>query len=86
MHLRAVLQTLLGAAVDELLGEDLRVAGDVVDVLLRVDGRDLSAELLEALDDANGRVAMTRVVRGRETARAGTEDGDVDDASPWSRL
>ncbi len=48
----AVLEPLLGAEVDERLALDLRVAGDVEDVLLRVDGRDLAAELLEALEDA----------------------------------
>src|SRR5262249_31274266 len=75
----AVLEALLGAAVDEVLGQDLRVAGDVVDVLLRVDRGDLAAELFQALDDADGSVAMARVVRGGETGRAGAEDGDVDD-------
>src|SRR5262249_53751482 len=34
VHVRAVLEALLGTAVDELLRQDLRVAGDVVDVLL----------------------------------------------------
>jgi hypothetical protein len=64
VDVRAVLETLLGAAVDELLREDPRVAGNVVDVLFRIDGSDLPAELLEALDDADRRVSMPRVVRG----------------------
>ena len=34
VNLRAVLQALLGAELDELRAEDLRVTGDVVDVLL----------------------------------------------------
>jgi hypothetical protein len=79
VHLRAVLEALLGAAVDELLGQDLRIAGDVVDVLLRIHGGDLPAELLEALDDADCGVAVARVVRGGKPARACAENGDVDD-------
>src|SRR4029079_12437229 len=78
--LGAVLETLLGAEVDELRPLDLRVPGDVVDVLLRVDRRDLAAELLEALDDPDGRVAMARVIGGGEPDRAGSEDRYVDDA------
>src|SRR4029079_1241515 len=58
----------------------LRVPGDVVDVLLRVDRRDLAAELLEALDDPDGRVAMARVIGGGEPDRAASEDRYVDDA------
>ena len=54
--------------------------GDVVDVLLGVDRRDLAAELLEALDDPDGGVAVAGVVRGSEPGRARAEDGDVDDA------
>ena len=71
--------------VDELLGQDLRIAGDVVDVLLGIHGRDLSAELLEALDDADGGAAVARVVRGRKATRARAENGDVDDVSASTR-
>jgi hypothetical protein len=63
-------KALLDAEVDELLAEDLRVPGDVVDVLLRVGRRDLAPELLEALDDAHGRVAVAGVVGGGEPDRA----------------
>ena len=79
-HLGAVLEALLGAELDEPRAEDLRMAGDVVDVLLGVDRRDLAAELLQALDDPDGRVPVAGVVRGREPDGARSEDGDVDDA------
>src|SRR5207244_4367140 len=79
-HRGAVRQALLGAELDQLRAENLRVAGNVVDVLLGVDGRDLAAELLEALDDPHGGVAVAGVVRGREARGARPEDGDVDDA------
>ena len=79
-HLGAVLETLLDAEVDERLPEDLRVPGDVVDVLLRIGRRDLPAELLEALDDANRPVAVACVVGGSKAGRPRAEDRDVDDA------
>ena len=60
------LEALLDAEVDERLALDLRMPGDVEDVLLGVDGGDLAAELLEGLDDADGRLAMARVVRRRQ--------------------
>ena len=62
----AELEPLLGAELDERLALDLRVAGDVVDVLLRIDRGDLAAELLEALEDADRGLAVARVVGGRE--------------------
>ena len=54
--------------------------GDVVDVLLRVDRGHLAADLLQALDDPDGRVPVAGVVGGRQPRGAGAEDGDVDDA------
>src|SRR6266540_3567661 len=63
-----------------LFAEDLWVARDVVDVLFGIRRGDLPAELLEALDDANRRVAMTRVVSRREARRPRAEDRDVDEA------
>ena len=73
----AVLEALLGAEVDERLALDLRMAGDVVDVLLGIDRRDLAAELLEAFEDADGRLAMPGVVGGREPDGPGADDRDV---------
>ena len=73
------LEPLLRAEVDERLGPDLGMAGDVVDVLLRVDRGGLAAELAEALDDADGGVTMPRVVRRREADGACADDRDVDD-------
>src|SRR5207248_8764622 len=80
VHLRAPLEPLLGAGLDEVPAEDLRMPRDVVDVLLRVDGRDLAAELLDRVDDPNRGVAVAGVIRGGEPRRARPEDGDVDDA------
>ena len=71
---------MLDAKVDEVLSEDLRVPGDVVDVLLGVRRRDLAAELLQALDDPHGRVTVTGVIGGGEPNGARAENRDVDDA------
>jgi hypothetical protein len=79
MDVRAELEALLDAEVDERLALDLRVPGDVVDVLLRVDGSDLATELAEALDDADGGVAVPRVVGGSKANGARADDRDVDD-------
>src|SRR5207248_4313985 len=79
VHLRAPLEPLLGAELDEIAPEDLRVPRDVVDVLLRVDGRDLAAELLDRVDDPNRCVAVAGVVGGGETGRPRAENRDVDD-------
>src|SRR6201999_384944 len=77
-RLGTVLEALLDHAIDVLLAVDLREAGDVEDVLLRVDRGDLPAQLLEALDDAAARLAMAGVVRGCEARRPGADDRDVD--------
>ena len=72
--LGAELEALLDTEVDEGLALDLRVAGDVVDVLLRVDGSHLAAELAEALDDPDGGISMPCVVRDSEPNGAGADD------------
>ena len=73
------LETLLDAEIDERLPLDLGMAGDVVDVLLGIDGRHLAAELAEAFHDPDGGVAVPRVVGGCETDGTGADDRDVDD-------
>src|SRR6476646_3752260 len=77
---RAILEPLLRAELDKGLALDLRMPCNVEDVLLGIHGGDLAADLLEALDDPNGRIAMARVIRSSEAGRAGPEDRDVDDA------
>ena len=56
------------------------MARHVVDVLLGVDRRHLTADLLQALDDPNRAVTMAGVVRSGKPGGARSEDGDVDDA------
>src|SRR5919109_2347335 len=80
MDVGAELQALLDAEVDELLAENLRVAGDVVDVLLGIDRRHLAAELSEALDDADRSVTVAGVVRDGQTHGAGPDDRDITDS------
>ena len=80
MDVGAELQSLFYAKVDELLTEDLRMARDVINMLLGIDGGDLAAELAEALDDADRRVSVARVVGGREPHRPGADDRDVANA------
>ena len=80
VHVSAPLEALLGAELDEVAAQDLRVAGDVEDVLLGVDRRDLAPELLDRVDDSNGRVPVAGVVRSGEPSWARAENGDVDDA------
>src|SRR4051812_30659152 len=70
--LRAELEALLRAEIYKRLAADLRVAGDVVDVLLGIDRRDLAAQLLEALDDADRGLAMAAVVGRSEPDRPGS--------------
>ena len=78
--LRAVLEALLGAHLDELLPEDLRMPGDVEHVLLGIGRGHLTPELLEALDDPNRRIAVPCVIRSREPDGARAQDRDVDEA------
>src|SRR5207247_7428446 len=49
---RLPLQPLLGHSLHEVLGEDLGEARDVEDVLLRVERRELAADLIEVVDQA----------------------------------
>src|SRR4029077_10357150 len=77
---RPILEPLLRTELHERLALDLRMPCNVEDVLLGVHGGDLAADLLEALDDPNGRIAMARVIRGSEAGLARPEDRDVDDA------
>src|SRR5262249_52497090 len=80
-NLGAVLEALLRAQLYQRLTLDLWVAGDVVDVLLGIDSRDLPAELLEAFDDPHRGIAMACVIRGRQARWAGAEDRDVGDVA-----
>jgi len=49
-------------------------------VFLGIRRRDLAADLLEALDDPDGAVAVSDVVRGGEPGGASAQNRHVDDA------
>jgi hypothetical protein len=80
MDVRAKLEALLDTEVDERLALNLWVPGDIEDVLLRVNGRDLAPQLLEALDDADRGIAVAGVVRRSEPDGAAADDRDIADA------
>ena len=55
------------------------MAGHVEDPLLRIQRRELAAELGQRVDDARGRLAHAGPERGGEAHRAGADDRDVAD-------
>jgi hypothetical protein len=70
---------LLHQAPHEILRQHLRVAGDVEDVLLRVERRELAAELRQGVDDLRRRAAHAGVERGEQPGGAAADDGEVRD-------
>src|SRR2546422_498187 len=83
---RAELQALLGHALDQVLGEDLREAGDVEDVLLGIESRELAAHLVEIVDQPAGRAAHPRVEGAEQPRRAGPDDRDIFDVLHAARV
>jgi hypothetical protein len=51
-----LLEGLPAVQLDEVLGQDLGVTGDVEDPLLRIERRELAAELGQRVDDARARL------------------------------
>ncbi len=66
-------------ALDQVLGQDLRVAGDVEDPLLRIQGGQLAAQLGQRIDDPGVGLPHPGPEGGAETDRSGPDDGDVPD-------
>ena len=78
-----LLERLAAQHLDEVLREDLRMAGHVEDPLLRIQRRQLAADLRQRVDDPRGRLAHPGPERRRQPDRAGADDRDVADLS-WS--
>jgi hypothetical protein len=74
---RVVLHGLIDEVAREVLGQDPGEAGDVVDVLLRVERGELAAEDLERVDELDGHLPHAGVKRGEEAGRAAADDEDV---------
>src|SRR5690348_11100807 len=55
------------------------MAGHVEDPLLRIERRELAADLRERVDDARGRLAHAGPEGGAQAHGAGADDGDVAD-------
>jgi len=74
---RAVLHRLVGELGDEVAGEDLHVAGDIEDLLLRIHGDQAAAHLRVHLDELRFAVPQARIVGRVQAYRTGSDDGDV---------
>jgi hypothetical protein len=74
-----LVERLLAHQLDEVAGEHARVTGHVEDPLLRVQRRELAAELRQRVDHARRRLAHPGPERRREPHGAGTDHGDVAD-------
>src|SRR5213078_142147 len=73
------LQRLLRHAAHQVLGEDLGKSGDIEDVLLRIERRELAADLVERIDQATGGAAHPGVKGAEQSRRAGADDRDIFD-------
>ncbi len=77
MRLRAELPRLRGELPHEVLRENLRKPGDVEDPLLRIQRRELSAELRQRVHDARRHLAHPRVKLREQTRGSAANDRDV---------
>src|SRR5688500_7323612 len=77
MHRGAELLGLLELPRHEVLREHARKPRDVKDVLLRVEGCELSPGLRKRVDDLRGHTTHARIEEREETGRAGAENRDV---------
>ncbi len=78
-HIRLVAHRLLIHLLDQILGEDLRKAGNIVDVLFRVDGGQCAAWFFQGVDDQGTSLAHSRIEGREQAGRASANDRDVVD-------
>src|SRR5438876_1812329 len=79
VHRSLPLQRLLRHAAHQVLGEDLRKSGNIEDVLLRIERRELAADLVERIDQATRGAAHPGVKGAEQSRRAGADDRDIFD-------
>ena len=63
--------------VDQLVGEDRRIAGNVVDGLFRIERGALAARRIQRVDDMAVHVQHAALENGEQADRSGADDGDV---------
>ena len=78
---RAARVRLLDELLDEVLGENLRVAADIVDVLFRVDRGQRAARLFERINDAYVGATHRGVECGKKAGRTRSDDGYIGDVA-----
>jgi hypothetical protein len=76
-HLRIELRPLFDEVLGQRLARDLGEAAHIVDVLLRIEGHELTPQLRERIDDAYARAPHPGIERGEEAGRAPADDVDV---------
>ena len=72
-----LLDRLLAQLLDEVLGDDPREPGHVVDPLLGIERRELAPELGQRVHDPRAGLAHAGPERRDHPDRPGTDDGDV---------
>jgi hypothetical protein len=77
MGARAELETLGHHVPHQVLGEHLGEAGDVEDVLLRIEREELAAESGKGIDDAGGSAAHAGIKRREQAGGPAADDRDV---------
>ena len=77
MRRLAELRRLIAQRLDEILRQHLRVAGDVEDVFLGIEGGELTAELRQRVDDLRRCAAHARVEEREEPRWPSADDRDV---------
>ena len=77
VHVATELRRLLGELPHEVLGQHLREAGHVEDVLLGIERRELSAQLRQRVDDPRRGAAHPRVELREDPRRPAADDREV---------
>ncbi len=77
VYRRAELRGLVGQALHQVFRQDFGEARHVEDVFLRIQGRELAADVVQIVDQPAGGPAHPGVERAEKSGRSRADDGDI---------